>query len=864
MRVLWQRLPLPSRLLIATSVAVLVASVLMIGITVRQEAADARDELRQTLDQELETLPAMLAETVVIGDFATLQQTLDRYVTRPLIVEVRFIDDKGTSLESRNPRLGQAPQWFINYFRYENLTGAASVAVGSREYGKLSLVISPQLLAQRAWQKLLQQMAILLLAALVNFLGIWLVLRFGLRPLKQLVRATEMLAAGHLDVRLDIAGSPELQHLIVGFNRMTEAIQSSQTALRESEARLQTALISVSIDRRRLGDILRGTNAGSWEWNVQTGEVILNERWAEIIGYTLTELSPATIKTWMNFIHPDDLKLSDALLAKHFADRLDYYECEVRMRHKNGQWIWVVDRGMVVSRTIDGNPLLMSGIQQDITDRKQAEAALIEAKVAAETANQAKSSFLATMSHEIRTPMNAILGMAQLLQIPNLIENKRQDYVQTLLTSGHNLMVLLNDILDLSKIEAGHFRLDTAVFKSDQILNEIQMLFSGSAKAKNLLLDYRWYGPSTQNYRSDVHRLRQMFSNLVGNAIKFTQQGHIIVEGTEIERDGNSALLEFSVSDTGIGIPTDKLNLLFLPFSQADSSTTREFGGTGLGLSIVRSLAQMMGGDVGIASEPGKGSRFWFRIRAEAVLAVENSSDIKSLINEPASLAIMSSPLAGRVLVVEDNETNRMVIQTLLIHLGLSVTLVNDGQQAVDAITRGDLPDVVLMGIKIPVLDGYAATEQIRRWEIEHSRTRLAIIALTANAFEQDRQHCLAAGMDDFLTKPIELEVLKSVLRKWLPVNPIDPFQEGAPVSTTRAVDTYLFIALMDEITPLLVQNKFDALECFKKLQMAAMNTALAAEIDEIGEILKTFRFDQVLERLNRIRAIFDEKDITI
>ena len=561
MRVLWQRLPLPSRLLIATSVAVLVASALMIGITVRQEAADARDELRQTLDQELETLPAMLAETVVIGDFATLQQTLDRYVTRPLIVEVRFIDDKGTSLESRNPRLGQAPQWFINYFHYENLTGVASVAVGSREYGKLSLVISPQLLAQRAWQKLLQQMAILLLAALVNFLGIWLVLRFGLRPLKQLVRATEMLAAGHLDMRLDIAGSPELQHLIVGFNRMTEAIQSSQTALRESEARLQTALISVSIDRRRLGDILRGTNAGSWEWNVQTGEVILNERWVEIIGYTLAELSPATIKTWMHFIHPDDLKLSDALLAKHFADRLDYYECEVRMRHKNGQWIWVVDRGMVVSRTTDGNPLLMSGTQQDITDRKQAEAALIEAKVAAETANQAKSSFLATMSHEIRTPMNAILGMAQLLQIPNLIENKRQDYVQTLLTSGHNLMVLLNDILDLSKIEAGHFRLDTVVFKPDQILHEAQMLFSGSAKAKNLLLDYRWHGPSTQNYRSDVHRLRQMFSNLVGNAIKFTQQGHIIVEGTEIERNGNSALLEFSVSDTGIGIPTDKLNL---------------------------------------------------------------------------------------------------------------------------------------------------------------------------------------------------------------------------------------------------------------------------------------------------------------
>lgn len=489
------------------------------------------------------------------------------------------------------------------------------------------------------------------------------------------------------------------------------------------------------------------------------------------------------------------------------------------------------------------------------------EQALQASKSAAEAANQAKSRFLATMSHEIRTPMNGILGMAQLLQMPNFIESKRQDYARTILTSGQTLMTLLNDILDLSKIEAGHLRLETTVFEPDQLIRETQTLFMGSAKARNLQLEYKWSGPSGQNYQSDSHRLRQMLSNLLGNAIKFTPHGNIRIEGAEIERDGDSALLEFSVSDTGIGIPAEKLNLLFLPFSQTDSSTTREYGGSGLGLSIVRNLVNMMGGDIGVESKPGKGSRFWFRIRVEIVLAVESSRDAKPPVNEPATSAITPSQLVGRVLVVDDNEFNREIIEEMLTHLGLSVTLANDGQQAVDSITRAALPDVILMDIQMPVLDGYAATERIRQWEAENSRPRLTIIALAANAFEDDRQHCLAVGMDDFLTKPVELDVLKSVLHKWLPAAPVNPSQVDTLAATTQPVDTHRFIALVDEIAPLLAQNKFNALERFKELQVVMVGTALAAEIDEIGGILETFRFDQALERLNQITAAFGGKD---
>jgi PAS domain S-box-containing protein len=406
------------------------------------------------------------------------------------------------------------------------------------------------------------------------------------------------------------------------------------------------------------------------------------------------------------------------------------------------------------------------GVSSDITERKQAETALRQATQLAQAANIAKSRFLATMSHEIRTPMNGVLGMAQLLLMPELSETERDDYAQTILSSGQTLLTLLNDILDLSKIEAGQLQLDATVFEPETLLREASFLFAGSAQAKGLQLEHQWSGPSGQRYRGDSHRLRQMLSNLVGNAIKFTHQGQIHIEGGERQRDQNSALLEFSVSDSGIGIPPDKLNLLFQPFSQADNSTTRKFGGTGLGLSIVSNLAKAMGGDVGVTSEPGKGSKFWFQVR------VDLASDEKDGDQVPQSAQIESRPGAfiGHLLVAEDNPVNAMVIESLLKKLGVTMTLAKNGQQAVDAITQGDALafDLILMDLHMPVFDGYGATQQIRQWEVANGRQRVPIIALTADAFEEDRQRCLAAGMDDFLTKPISVVALTSALRKWL------------------------------------------------------------------------------------------------
>ena len=422
----------------------------------------------------------------------------------------------------------------------------------------------------------------------------------------------------------------------------------------------------------------------------------------------------------------------------------------------DGRWLRIRER-----KTPEG---YIVGFRIDITE-------LYKAKEAAEAANIAKSRFLATMSHEIRTPMNGILGMAQMLLMPTLTEQERHDYARTILASGQTLLALLNDILDLSKIEAGKLDLIAADADPGRIVTETAGLFAGAAQTKGLSIDATWRGPKGQQYRLDPTRLRQMLSNLISNAIKFTAAGAVRIEATEVEQRDGQALLEFAVIDSGIGISDEKQALLFKPFSQADDSITRQFGGTGLGLSIVRSLARMMGGDVGVDSQPAQGSRFWFRIRADRVAA---SAAAATPISRPSTQGsgITQSPatrLAGQVLVVEDNAVNRKLIEALLKKFGIEARSVENGQEALAALDTDHRPDMVLMDIQMPVMDGITATEELRRRDREAGRPHLPVIALTAGAFEDDRRRCMEAGLDDFLTKPVIVDELVAMLEKWLP-----------------------------------------------------------------------------------------------
>jgi len=385
----------------------------------------------------------------------------------------------------------------------------------------------------------------------------------------------------------------------------------------------------------------------------------------------------------------------------------------------------------------------------------------------AEASNLAKSQFLATMSHEIRTPLNGVLGMAQLLLQPKVTEEARQLFTRTILNSGQTLLTLLNDILDLSKVEAGKLDLVLVACDPRTIVEETNALFAELAKSKDVNIESLWRGSPGRRYRLDPTRLRQMLSNLVGNAIKFTEHGSVRVDAAEIECNAGNAVIEFAVTDSGIGIPLGKLPLLFAPFSQVDSSDTRQYGGTGLGLSIVRSLAELMNGSAGGDSELGKGSRFWFRVRAEILADDKQDSCTKPAIgiDGKGETAFLSTK---RVLVVEDDLVNQMLVEAILVSLGIGFDIVENGKEAVDAIIRGMCPDAVLMDCQMPVMDGFKATQRIRQWEAETRQVRVPIIALTAGAFDDDRKNCAAAGMDDFLSKPINVSDLVVILVKWM------------------------------------------------------------------------------------------------
>jgi signal transduction histidine kinase/DNA-binding NarL/FixJ family response regulator len=507
---------------------------------------------------------------------------------------------------------------------------------------------------------------------------------------------------------------------------------------------------------------------------------------------------------------------------------------------------------------------------RDVTERIQYETSLKEARDKAEMAMRGKAQFLANMSHEIRTPMNGILGMAQMLLQPNLQEEQRNDYARTVLSSGQTLLALLNDILDLSKIEAGKFQIESTAFAPEALMHETINLFAGAAQTKGLELDCQWHGASDQRYLADSHRLRQMLSNLVGNAIKFTRSGQVRIEARALERTEGTSVLEFAVSDTGIGIPADKLDLLFKPFSQTDSSTTREFGGSGLGLSIVSHLVKAMGGETGVSSELGQGSRFWFRVKVQNIAENRNSRKSERLPLDTNSDNV-TTVLQGHVLVVEDNLVNCMVIESLLNSVGLIVSVVHDGQKAVELIEHHDgganadtptRPDLILMDLHMPVMDGYTATERIRQWEVSIQHSPLPIIALTADAYEEDRQHCLAIGMNDFLCKPIALDELKIALARWLPAGTAAQAVNPGP-KTLKPLDTVAFAALVAELTPLLQDNKFSAIGRFKEIQSLVNGTHLAQEIEALAAMLQEMRFDLVLQRLLEIDRNLREQEST-
>ncbi len=567
----------------------------------------------------------------------------------------------------------------------------------------------------------------------------------------------------------------------------------AEEALRSSQERFELAV--------------RGSSDGLWDWNVAEDELYLSPRCGELL--RVRDLDAIkTLEAWLARVHPTDREGVSEALKSHLSQRVPF-DVECRLRTGDEDPVWFRVRGQAVWNEA-GEAVRMAGSITDITQHKRAIESLLriqgiaeakeqfeaqaaqlaaktaeleQARAAAEAANRSKSEFLANMSHEIRTPMTAILGYSDLLANPSLSADERREGVQRIRQNGRHLLAVLNDILDLSKIEAGKMTVETIECPVHEIVTEIAALLRPRAVEKGLDLGVEFVGRVPSVIRSDPTRLRQILMNLIGNAIKFTEQGGVrIVAGMIPTTPQARPRLFVEVGDTGIGMSEDQVASLFKPFTQGDPSMARRFGGTGLGLTISRRLAEMLGGSISVNSKSGQGTNFRVEIETGPLEGVEmiipiGGAELLSKDEPPPGYDVRASAggeclLGGlRILLADDARDNRKIVSWHLRRAGATVDFAENGriamEKALQASGSGHGFDIVLMDMQMPELDGFAATRALREKGFERP-----IIALTAHAMTGDRDQCLAAGCNDYATKPIDPHELVLTLARWVASRP--------------------------------------------------------------------------------------------
>ncbi|MFO7931700.1 MAG: response regulator [Desulfosalsimonas sp.] len=530
-----------------------------------------------------------------------------------------------------------------------------------------------------------------------------------------------------------------------------ERLQAAEKALRESE--------------KKYRELVECSNSIILQMD-QNGRLLYFNNYAEkFFGFSRDELlGKNAAGTIVPYKDSQDRDLKAMLRDIHlYPDQYAANENENML--KDGSRVWISWSNQVL--TNDSGQVEILCIGHDITAKKQAEMALVQAKKQAEAASRAKSEFLANMSHEIRTPLNGIMGMMQLLQKTTELDADQKHMVDLTLSSAGRLTRLLSDILDLSRVEAGKITIHEENFSTREIADSVVDLFKVSTGDKDVILEYTMDPDLPETVTGDPARIRQILFNLVGNALKYTEQGKVSLNMMRVPpgKDENIRIL-FTISDTGIGIPEDKLETLFQPFVQVDGTYTRKYQGAGLGLAIVRRLVELMGGNISIESTYGKGT-------AAYVVLPFKLTEKKSQPEDQQAAQKCRTGQGLRILMAEDDISNQYPLQRLLTKMGHEVTIAENGQQVIDLLDKKDF-DCVLMDIQMPVMDGVEAAKEIRRLEAEGSvlkeknnHSRIPIIALTAYAMDGDREKFLEAGMDDYLAKPVQISDLERLLKKY-------------------------------------------------------------------------------------------------
>lgn len=635
---------------------------------------------------------------------------------------------------------------------------------------------------------------------------------------------------------------------------------------------------------RRLVSVIEGTNVGTWEWNIQTGETVFNQRWAQMLGYTLDELQPTTVNIWKSLSHPDDFKLAMAAIEAHFNNETDFYEMPIRMKHKNGKWVWIHDRGRVMSRTQSNQPLMMfgthtdineqkqaeltlkeneqqlreaqalshigswqanlltgelnwsdeiyrifgykprsfapsveafhaavhpddlekvhesekaaevsgnhdvihriirpdgmvrhvhelaqaetdkdgalirlTGTVQDITDQVEVEQALITARDEAQRANQAKSKFLSSMSHELRTPMNAILGFTQLMELDDNLTTSQKENLQEVYNAGKHLLTLINEVLDLTKVESGKLDISLEAVEIQTLVEESTNLLNNMAGKNNIKIHY--HGLEDIYLLADYTRLKQSLLNLLSNAIKYNNaNGKVCIYA----RSASPDRVQICIEDNGPGISAQRINELFQPFNRLGAENSK-IEGTGIGLTLTRQIVKLMNGSIGVESEEAKGSTFWIE------LPLETNPGHRSPLFHPDS-ATPSNTESNHssqhsILYIEDNPANlKLVSQIIKKRKDFTLLSTHSAEHGLE-LAFNSKPNLILLDINLPGMNGYEILQKLRKNTQTES---IPIIAVTANAMPDDIKRGKTAGFDDYLTKPIEVTVLLRTLDNYL------------------------------------------------------------------------------------------------
>jgi PAS domain S-box-containing protein len=542
--------------------------------------------------------------------------------------------------------------------------------------------------------------------------------------------------------------------LLVLFNGFLLHAQSKRSkaekSLKSSEERFMLAV--------------DGTQDGVFDWDLETGSVFYSKPFFRMLGYE----SRSTVgkpDDFKDLVHPDDIDRIWKHVENYLDGQLSEYEQDFRMKHSSGRWVWIKSRAKAIYGK-NNKPIRMVGAHTDITAQVKENEKLAFEKNKAEEQNQAKSEFLAHMSHEIRTPLNAITGVGEILmKQQDRFDDKQAQLIKTLNSSANGLKELITDILDFSKIENGEIELDERAFCLDTIFEETISMMALKANEKGVSFVFDYKAIKDEEFYGDAVRIRQILVNLVGNAIKFTDEGGVTVGCDFEDRDGQN-FLRVDVSDTGIGIEPENFDLVFERFKQADSSVSRKYGGTGLGLPISKQLAKLMGGDIFLSSASGKGSTFSLLLPVKIVSG--SSKPTKPSQSDKINQQILAS-LSERtkILIVEDYEGNIVVVSYIMEDLGFDYEVARNGLEAV-GMWKENHYDLILMDVQMPEMDGFTATSLIRDQEREERLERTPIIGMTAHALVGDKNKCIAAGMDAYLPKPLVEADLKREMLKYL------------------------------------------------------------------------------------------------